>query len=305
MTDLLTQAELLALEERLSAALRRGNADELEVIGYGEVSLALRLSTARADFACKRLVPFVSAEHAEQAVSAIAQYVDALRACGLDVVETQTPVLARPEESIVYCVQPLLPAGSLGPDFLRELPVPEAAAQVERIFGLIRASVTPRLAPDGQLSNWAFVGDRLLYLDVGTPFLRDAQGREVFDFSTQTRALPRPLPGIVNRFVLKGILDNYHSVRGQALDFIGNLNKEDLAELIPASIEAANRVFDLSPKIREAEVQAHYRSDARTYALIQAARRADRWLHRQVLRKPYPYLLPPRIERFVGPDARS
>jgi hypothetical protein len=28
-----------------------------------------------------------------------------------------------------------------------------------------------------------------------------------------------------------------------------------------------------------------------------AARRADRWWHRHALRRPYPYLLPPRIER--------
>ena len=300
MTALVTQSELEGLEKRLAAALRSGHAADLEVIGYGEVSLALRLSTPRGELACKRLVPFRSVEEAERAVSAIAQYVEALRACGLDVVETQTPILSGPDGFIVYCVQPMLPPGSLGPDFLRALPVDEALVQVQRIFELIGRSVTARLAPDGQLSNWAFDRGRLLYLDVGTPFLRDAEGRQLFDFRTQTRALPRPLPGIVNRFLLKAILDNYHSTRGQALDFIGNLNKEGLLALIAGSIELANRQFELNPPITEAELRSHYRSDARTYALIQSARRADRWLHRYVLRKPYPYLLPPRIERFGG-----
>jgi hypothetical protein len=31
---------------------------------------------------------------------------------------------------------------------------------------------------------------------------------------------------------------------------------------------------------------------------MQAARRADRWFYRNILRKPYPYLLPPRIDRY-------
>ena len=82
------------------------------------------------------------------------------------------------------------------------------------------------------------------------------------------------------------------------MDFLGNLIKEGLAEIFPPLIALANDVFSLSPGITEEEVRAHYKSDARTYAFIQSARRADRWIYRNVLRKPYPYLLPPRIARF-------
>jgi hypothetical protein len=191
----------------------------------------------------------------------------------------------------------MLAPGSLGPDFLRGKTAEEAAPHVRRIFERIRDSVTPSLAPDGQLSNWAFDGDRLRYFDVGTPFLRDEEGRELFDFTEVVRALPGPIRILVQRFLLKGILDNYHSVRGQALDFLGNLIKEGLGEIFPALIPLANEVFELSPGITEQQVRAHYKSDAQTYALMQAARRADRWVHQRMLRKPYPYLLPPRIER--------
>jgi hypothetical protein len=169
---------------------------------------------------------------------------------------------------------------------------------VRRIFEHIKASVTPTLAPDGQLSNWAFEGERLQYLDVGTPFLRDENGNDQFDFTQQTRALPAPVRIIVDRFLLRGILDNYHSIRGQALDFLGNLVKEGLSRLLPPLVPIANEVLGLSPPIIEQEVRAHYQSDAQTYAFIQAARRADRWFFRNVLRQPYPYLLPPRIDRF-------
>jgi hypothetical protein len=258
----------------------------------------VKLATPHGDFACKRLVPFSSSEAAEHTARLIASYIEQLGACGIDVVETDTPILERPAGHVLYCVQPLLAPGTLGPDFLRGRTADDAAPYVRRMFELIRASVTPSLAPDGQLSNWAIEGDRLRYLDVGTPFLRDENGNDLFDFTEQTRALPGPVRAIVNRFLLRGILDNYHSTRGQALDFLGNLIKEGLGDIFPPLIPIANEVFDLSPEISEREVRAHYKSDAQTYEFVQSARRADRWVSRNILRRPYPYLLPPRIDRY-------
>lgn len=294
---LVSRSEIEAFEQQLGEAVRGGSADDFEIIGYGEITIAVKLSTADGDFVCKRLAPLSSRESAAGIADAIARYIAELEAHGIDVVETDTPFMEGPDCWVLYCVQPMLEPGSLGPDFLRGKSAEEAAPHVRRIFESIRDSVTPSLAPDGQLSNWAFDRDRLRYLDVGTPFLRDEEGQELFDFTEVVRALPGPIRVLVQRFVLKGILDNYHSVRGQALDFLGNLIKEGLGDIFPPLIPLANELFELSPAITEDEVRKHYKSDAQTYALIQAARRADRWVHQKVLRKPYPYLLPPRIER--------
>lgn len=295
---LVTTSEIEAFEQRLEDAVRTGHAEDLDVIGYGEVTIAVKLATPHGDFACKRLVPFSSREAAQRMAGLILSYIEQLGACGIDVVETETPILEQTEGHVLYCLQPLLAPGTLAPDFLRDKTAEEAVPYVRRIFEHIRASVTPSLAPDGQLSNWAIEGDRLRYLDVGTPFLRDDKGNDLVDFTSQTRALPAPVRAIVNRFLLRGILDNYHSTRGQALDFLGNLIKEGLGDIFPPLIPIANEVFGLTPEISEQEVRAHYKSDAQTYAFMQAARRADRWVYRNILRKPYPYLLPPRIDRF-------
>jgi hypothetical protein len=286
-----------AFEDELREAVAADDLDSLDVIGYGEITIAVKLRTPRGEFVCKRMAPLRSRAAAARAADSIAKYIPALETAGIDVVETQTAFLETPDCWVLYCIQPMLPAGSLGPDFLRNKSGAEAAPHVRRIFEGIRDSVSPKLAPDGQLSNWAFVGERLRYLDVGTPFLRDDEGNELFDFRQLTRALPPPARGIVQRFLLQGILDNYHSLRGQALDFLGNLYKEGLGEMVPALIPLANEVFALSPEITEREIQKHYKSDADSYAFIQAARRLDRWVHQRVLRRPYPYLLPPRIER--------
>ncbi len=295
---LVARSEIEALEAQLDQAVRTEHTQDLEIIGYGEITIAVKLSTLHGDFVCKRLAPLSSQAVAERWASLIETYIDQLGTFGIDVVETDTPVLESSTGEVLYCVQPLLPLGTLGPDFLHNKTAEEAMPYVRQIFERIKASVSPFLAPDGQLSNWAFVGDRLRYLDVGTPFLRDEEGNDLCEFKEVTQALPGPVRLIVNRFLLREILDNYHSTRGQAMDFLGNLIKEGLGEIFPTLIPLANEVFDLSPGITEREVRAHYKSDAQTYAFIQSARRADRWFHRTILRKPYPYLLPPRIERY-------
>lgn len=296
--SLVTRSEIEALEVQLDQAVRTEHTEDLVVIGYGEITIAVKLSTPRGDFVCKRLAPLSSQAVAERWASLIESYIEQLGANGIDVVETDIPVLESSTGHVLYCVQPLLSPGTIGPDFLHDKTAEDAMPYVRQIFERIRASVSPVLAPDGQLSNWAFVGDRLRYLDVGTPFLRDEGGNELCDFKEVTQALPAPVRPIVNRFLLRGILDNYHSTRGQAMDFLGNLIKEGLAEIFPPLIPLANEVFDLSPEITEKEVRAHYKSDAQTYAFIQSARRVDRWFHRNILRRPYPYLLPPRIDRY-------
>lgn len=282
----------------MDRAVESRSAEGLDVIGYGEVSVVVRLTTPQGDFVCKRMVPSPTRSDAERAAGAVHAYVERLGACGLDVVPTTTLIIERPAGHVLYCVQPLLPPGTLGPDFVRGKDAEVVAPYVARVFQHIRDSVSPTLAPDGQLSNWAFEGDRIWYLDVGTPFMKDEEGRSLFDFRQLTRALPQPIRFVVNRFMLQGILDNYHSTRGQALDFLGNLIKEGLEELLVPLLPVANQVFALDPPITEAQVRAHYKSDAQSYALIQAARRADRWFHEAILRKPYPYLLPPPIDRF-------
>jgi Family of unknown function (DUF6206) len=152
---LVSTSEIEAFEQRLEAALRTGHAQDLDLIGYGEVTIAVKLATPHGSFACKRLVPFSSHEAVERAAGLIASYVEQLEACGIDVVETETPILERPEGHVLYCVQPMLTPGTLGPAFLRDKTASEAAPFVRRIFERIRASVTPSLAPDGQLTKTA------------------------------------------------------------------------------------------------------------------------------------------------------
>ena len=102
---------------------------------------------------------------------------------------------------------------------------------------------------------------------------------------------------LLKRLILKGMLDKYHSRRGVVMDLIGNLYKERLVGWIPMALEMANAW--VSPALTQKEVRNYYLWDARIWVLWQALRRADRFWRMKIRRRPYPFLLPGRIERHV------
>ena len=102
---------------------------------------------------------------------------------------------------------------------------------------------------------------------------------------------------LVRRFALRGILDPYYDARRAALDLLANLYKEDLAAWVPTAVELAN--VCLGTDFTEHEVRRYYRRDAWLWGLLQRMRRADRSWQRRVRHRPYPFLLPGKIDRRI------
>ncbi len=290
--------ELRAFEVEVAAALDDATEERITVLGYGECSTVLRLDTSLGSVACKRTPCIPSRMAAESYASLVHAYVNALEARGLSVVPTEVRIVeGKRGDFVLYCVQSILPAGSLGPDHFAGLDEGAAIEASVRIFDLIKGCVGPTLAPDGQLSNWTFIDGNILYLDVGSPFMRDEQERPLLDWDHQISALPAVVRPIVRGKILHSIIGNYHSLRGQIVDFLGNLQKEKLESLAPPLLAMANEKLCFDPPLAMEEVHAYYARDARTYAVMQALRRADRWWRRHVRRDTYPYFLAPRIDR--------
>jgi hypothetical protein len=95
--------------------------------------------------------------------------------------------------------------------------------------------------------------------------------------------------------VLPGVVERFADPREVLLDLLGNMHKERLEPWIPAALAAVNA--RVAPPIAAADVRRFYAGDARLWAAVLWVRRADRRWQRTVRRRPYPYLLPRRIER--------
>jgi hypothetical protein len=288
--------DLVALDRLVDNALRRADLGPLEVLGYGEISCVVAWRAGDVPVACKRLPPFRDGARLDGYRAALATYLDRLRDRGIDVVPTALQTVPRTDGTIgAYLVQPALDPGAVGPTYVAAAARPEAVAFFARIVERIAGCVGDRLGLDGQLSNWAWVGGRMQYLDVSTPMVRDEGGRELLDTELFLASLPWLLRGAVRRFLLASILDQYYTRRGVLLDLLGNLHKERLERYLEPVLALVQPHVD--PPIDAREIRRYYDGDARMWALLQRVRRLDRAWQRRVRRRVYPFLLPGRIER--------
>ncbi|MFI8849555.1 DUF6206 family protein [Streptomyces sp. NPDC053499] len=295
MTFTVPDSDLGSLEERVQTALRTSDDSALNLLGYGEVTLVLELESARGSFACKRLPVFPDGARFRDYEQTLWTYLRRLRQGGVRVAETRLWHQRRPGGGIVgYCVQETLPRKRLCSNLLHSESEAWASDFFARFLDQVDGAVSPTLGLDAQASNWVDLDGELLYIDVTSPLMRDASGRELLDVRLFFASLPWLVRDLVRIATAKSIFDKFYSTRGVVLDFLGNLHKERLTGLIPGFLEQANA--RLEAPLTEQEVADYYRSDARAWALIQRLRKADRLWHR-ALRRPYPFLLPPDVDR--------
>ncbi|MEZ5170619.1 MAG: DUF6206 family protein [Acidimicrobiia bacterium] len=295
-------AAVASLEKDVVHALETGDESGVEILGYGEISVVVELETGEGRFACKRLPRFSDRVAFDRYAELLDAYLEALGTVGVEPVSsTLVPVesgvgtyhgIDVDTGLVAYCVQPAFDPSRLAPNLLTSRGSEPLLADI--VQTTVRA-IGPDLGLDAQVSNWAQVGGRLVYLDVTTPLMRTDDGSERLDTGIFLASLPWAMRGIVRRFMLTEILSHYYNPRAALLDLAGNLVKERLDAHIQTAVTLANAY--VTPHITEHEAREYYRSDSRTWALLQRIRRADRYWQERVRQRTYPFLLPGRIER--------
>jgi len=284
-------ATLEQLEVCVLAALDSGRSAGLDIVDYGEISTVLAADGTDGPVVCKRLPVMTRAQLAvyEQVLS---DYVRTLRDRGLTVAPSEVHSVGS-DPVTPYCVQPRY--DRLLAEDLRSGDPGLIERRVARLCELVVTAARRGVGIDAQVSNWAVVNDGLVYLDVTTPLLQDAGGKQRVDLGMFIASLPWLMRWPVRRFLLGEILSHYHTPRPALLDAAGNLHKERATAALPAFLDAANAHVD--PPITAGEANKYYRRDAVMWEVLQRLRRADRWWQRRVRRRRYPFLLPGTIER--------
>ena len=240
--------ELADLEDQVQRALASGSGRGLDVLGYGEITLVLRLTTEQGSFACKRLPIFPERRRLEAYRRSLDTYLDRLADRGLHAAETVLWTMTLPDGKVVaYCIQEALPPERLCSKLLHTQSEAWAEKFFARFLDHVDDVVLPDLGLDAQASNWTDVDGTLHYLDVTTPMMRDRSGREVLDVRLFFSSLPWAVRDAVRIGFGKSIFDKFYDKRGVVVDFLGNLHKERLTHLIPGFVTQANDRLGRNP----------------------------------------------------------
>ena len=293
------------------------------VLGYGEISTVLEIQVdGLRDLAFKRMSIFETAEELARYVKSYREYNRLLEEEIGQHVPSQgyaaiTEEVGRP---IFYIIQEKLSSSSIGNNAIKILSREGTITlyklilqHLNKVWEFNQRQTDRQIAIDGQISNWSIDGfdpqDPLVneeialsYVDTSTPIFR-IEGIEQLDPELFLRAAPSFLVWALRLFFLDDVMNRYYSLRKVVVDLTANFYKEQMPELIPELVAKANEFFkleavepDLEP-IRVEEVRAYYREDAMIWSLYQSMRIFDRFLHRYLLRKEYPYILPGEVRR--------
>jgi hypothetical protein len=285
--------DLDALERRYRDALGAGTSGDLDVVGYGEISLGFAWPPDEPTTVVKSMPVFTDLDRLRAYAALVAEYVGVLEGRGVPVLPTVVRWTAAPGGWRGWLLQPRCAPATVGPAVLA---VGDGGqVLLEQVVGHVLAVVDDRVGLDAQVSNWVLTDGRVRYLDVGTPMLRDAAGADRLDVGILVTAVPAILRPMVQRLLAPGLLAVYHDPRRTILDVAGNLVRERLEGWIPRLLAVANPYLD--PPLEADEVHRFYRGNARMYAALQAMRRLDRAWTVHVRHRPYPFLLPAHYQR--------
>lgn len=280
--------ELTELETAVRNALMTRDDTALNILGFGEISVALGWPVSEPRLVCKRMPEFSEAQF-EQYERLMGRYLDALAEIGITAVTTTVTSPHRSGRRVVYLVQPLVPAETLGDKVLGEA-APDAEHPMLVALGETISLVTPALSVDAQVSNWSWSGTELTLLDVGTPFVWDESGRLVFDMTPFLAMVPAPVRPLVRRDLTR-LVSRWQSPRGVAADVVANLYRAGLDQWVDPALDSLNRAIGPAERITATEARALYDEDVKTWPRLKKLQQIERAWQTSLRRRRYDFFI--------------
>ncbi|MFT7645914.1 MAG: hypothetical protein ACI8Y4_000647 [Candidatus Poriferisodalaceae bacterium] len=283
--------DLEQLEAKVTGALTNRNVGDLAVLGFGELSVALKVEGPNGPVVAKRSPPFRSGEFTPYR-DLVNRYTDELRAKGVPVADTTVRGLERADGStIAYLMQPLLDASTIGGDVLRTIEPVEEHPLLLAIGEQVLPVVDGSISIDAQVTNWSWDGGAPTLIDVGTPFLWTSAGDLEMDMNPFIRMLPAPARPLVKREMNK-LTQRWRTPSGVLNDAVGQLLREKLDEWAqPASATWSRQLVEAGhePTSLEAATKA-YADDLKLWPMLKRLQRVER-RYCNLRNRPYDYFI--------------
>lgn len=299
-------------ENALNPAGKDNLPDGAKIIGYGEISSVFSIQNKEGqEIAVKRLPVFSSENEINDYKKVFFEYNEKLRSIGLNIPDFDVISVKRKTQGYAaYVLQEKLKAENIANTVLSVASKDYAdkifsavIGEIEKVWRYNAAHPDDILGLDGQISNWALADSKekgvitLQYIDTSTPFIRKNK-QELFDAEILLQSAPALMRPILKSLFLQEILDRYYSLQDVFTDMAANFFKEDLTHLLPDLIFMVNKKINSNlsnlnlKEMSLVDIEDYYKRDKFIWQLFLAMRRADRWIHKNVIHRQYEFILP-------------
>ncbi|SLN73867.1 aminotransferase class III-fold pyridoxal phosphate-dependent enzyme [Ruegeria meonggei] len=280
------------MERAVDAHLRDQEFHPLKTLGQGEICVTVAFPDDNPVAAFKRLPPFPSRAHAEAYLETVNDYISKLREAGCPVVPTEGRITETAQGGVaLYLCQPMAKKEQLVSNVLHAA-TPDADHPVlNAVLETTKNAINPQLGIDAQVSNWVWLDGKVMQIDVSTPMMRTAAGKELLDLDIVLQPYPAIMRPFLRRFVAPELLKSYYDLRENCIDLLGNLNREGMPQWIEPALIASNRLLPADAQITREEVDEAYKKDAGSYEFIYRLKLVNAWWMRNVRRTVYPFIL--------------
>lgn len=297
------QQILQSFEDGLNPQSPEKSSVKAEVKGYGEISSIFSIEGIP-NWIFKRLPLFSASKEAKEYVENYNQYIEALKNANLTVPMDSTYII-NGEKIVLYVGQEEFTKENFCHNLIHTLNeqeslemINEILIEIAKVFSFNNENKPNlELSIDGQISNWARINNRIVFVDTSTPLLK-LNGKEQLEPELLLNSTPRPLKWLLRSFFLQDVMDRYYDLRLVYIDLIANLHKEQKPQLIQKAINLANKLMPEGiDRISGKEVISYYKEDKFIWQLFLVLRKIDRWVTNTVFRKRYQFILPGKTKR--------
>jgi hypothetical protein len=233
------------IEQLLDPVRPTQSVENIEIIGYGEISTVFGVSfDDGSSWACKRLPIFSSAEESRNYIQLYKKYNQLLQSIDLSLPLFEgIDVVGHDGHFVNYLFQQRLDASSICNKVLFKIPqqtqillMELVVKEMAKVWFFNQSDSGIEIGLDAQLSNWAIKNydaanpkitpdTELLFIDTSTPFIRE-NGEEQINGRLLLKSAPGILQPLLAKLFLGDVIGRYYSFRDVIIDLLANLYKE-------------------------------------------------------------------------------
>lgn len=200
-----TDEQLAALESRIQSGLERRSLDGLNVLGFGEIGVAIGVPENEPTAVVKRLPALEDRSEIDSWFSYLRDY-EQLVAEHVTVAPTEQRIISTGDDGrwAGYLIQPRYPKDLLVENILAATdPIDDHPIVVAVRDAALAATSDGRAAIDSQFSNFVWTDEALTTIDCGSPFMYRADGAPDYRVGAYSDAMPAALRPVVVKIATK------------------------------------------------------------------------------------------------------